>query len=63
MAKKKNASKKGTEKHPIPIKNPVCNKQHSLIFLTRKIQKSKNNAAHTKVRSADIFFNYDSGLK
>ena len=59
----KKASKKGAEQHPIPIKNPVSNKQHSLIFLTRKIQKSKKNAAHTKVRSADIFFNYDSGLK
>ena len=50
------ATKKGMEQHPIPIKKPVSSKQPSLISSTRKIQKSKEDATHTQVRSSDLFW-------
>ena len=44
--------KKGTKMH-YSDKEPVGNKQPSLVFLTWKIQKGKK---YTQVRSADLFF-------
>ena len=52
----KNAKKMGMEQHPIPLEKPVSNKQPSLISSIRRIQRSKKNATHTQVRSADRFF-------
>ena len=52
----KNAKKMGMERHPIPLEKPVSNKQPSLISSIRRIQRSKKNARHTQVRSADRFF-------
>ena len=50
----RNARKKGVEQHSILIKEPFSKKQIILISSTVKIQKSKHDATHTQVRSANL---------
>ena len=55
----KNMRMKGKEQHPIPIKKPISNKQRSVIYSTRQTQKSKKDATHTQVCSADLLLYFD----
>ena len=53
---KKSARKKGKEQHPIPVKEPLSNKQRSLISSTRKIERSKKGRyAHISTQCGPVF--------